>query len=186
MVPSADTVAHYWSLAAYLLVVAALCAFMLGVPYWLGGREWGRAKNEPFESGVVSVGGARMRLSAKFYLVAMFFVIFDVEALFLYAWAVSVREAGWAGFVEVVIFVSVLFAGLVYLWRIGALEWAPESRRRRAVAQAALNQAALNQATLYQANSQANAQAAAQASLSAGLSKNQSKSAAKDASKDVF
>ncbi|NPU93009.1 MAG: NAD(P)H-quinone oxidoreductase subunit 3 [Gammaproteobacteria bacterium] len=107
---------------------------MLFVPVWLGGRNWGRAKNDPFESGVVSVGGARMRLSAKFYLIAMFFVIFDVEALYLYAWAVCVREAGWTGFIEVSIFVAVLLVGLVYIWRLGALEWAPEARRRRAKA----------------------------------------------------
>ncbi len=79
------TLAHNWSFAIFLLGIAGLCAFMLGASYLLGGRDWGRAKNEPFESGVVSQGGARMRLSAKFYLVAMFFVIFDVEALFLYA-----------------------------------------------------------------------------------------------------
>ncbi|MDQ8037302.1 MAG: NADH-quinone oxidoreductase subunit A, partial [Pedobacter sp.] len=80
----------------------------------------------------VPQGGARMRLSAKFYLVAMLFVIFDVEALFLYAWAVSAREVGWMGFIEVTVFVLFLLAGLVYLWRIGALDWAPEARRRRA------------------------------------------------------
>jgi NADH-quinone oxidoreductase subunit A len=81
--------AHDWSLVAFVIGVVFLCVFMLTVPQLLGGRTKGRAKNEPFESGVVGVGGARMRLSAKFYLVAMFFVIFDVEALFLYAWAVS-------------------------------------------------------------------------------------------------
>ena len=127
------TIAHDWSFAVYLLGVGALCAFMLGASYFLGGRDWGRAKNEPFESGVVGVGSARMRLSAKFYLVAMFFVIFDVEALFLYAWAVSVRESGWAGFIEVTIFSVVLLAGLVYVWRLGALDWAPEGRRRKAL-----------------------------------------------------
>lgn len=104
---------------------------MLIVSYLTGGRNWGRAKNDPFESGVVSVGSAQIRFSAKFYLVAMFFVIFDVEALFLYAWAVSVRENGWIGFIEVTIFVSVLLAGLIYLWRLGALDWAPEARKRR-------------------------------------------------------
>ena len=73
-----------------------------------------------------------MRLPAKFYLVAMFFVIFDVEALYLYAWAVSVRESGWTGFIEATIFILILFAGLVYLWRVGALKWAPSMRRARA------------------------------------------------------
>jgi NADH-quinone oxidoreductase subunit A len=80
---------------------------------------------------VVSVGNARLRFSAKFYLTAMFFVIFDVEALFLYAWAVSVRESGWPGFIEAAIFILVLLAGLIYVWRIGALDWAPDSRRKK-------------------------------------------------------
>lgn len=144
MTPTAEAVAHNWSLAVYVLAVVGLCAIMLVLPHFLGGRDWGRAKEEPFESGIVSVGSARLRLSAKFYLIAMFFVIFDVEALFLYAWAVSVRETGWAGYVEVLIFVTVLLAGLVYLWRIGALEWAPESRRRRAKAAAQARAAALS------------------------------------------
>lgn len=109
---------------------------MLIVSFIAGGRDWGRAKNQPFESGVVSTGGAHVRFSAKFYLVAMFFVIFDVEAVFLYAWAVSVRESGWAGLIEVTIFVMVLLAGLVYLWRLGALDWAPEARKRRALKRA--------------------------------------------------
>jgi NADH-quinone oxidoreductase subunit A len=122
----------YWALAIFIVGVVGMCAFMLGIPVWLGGRDWGRAKNEPFESGVVPQGGARLRLSAKFYLVAMLFVIFDVEALFLYAWAVSAREVGWMGFIEVTVFVLFLLAGLLYLWRIGALDWAPEARRRRA------------------------------------------------------
>lgn len=119
-----------WSLGTYLFFVAFICLFMVGVPVWLGGRNWGRAKAEPFESGVVSQGGARLRLSAKFYLIAMFFVIFDVEALFIYAWAVSVKEAGWAGFAVVSFFIAELLLGLVYLARIGALDWAPAQRRR--------------------------------------------------------
>ena len=125
------TLAHNWSFGVFLLGVAGLCAFMLGASYLLGGRDWGRAKNDPFESGVVSQGGARLRLSAKFYLVAMFFVIFDVEALFLYAWAVSARENGWVGFIEVTIFIVVLLVGLIWLWRLGALDWAPAARKRR-------------------------------------------------------
>lgn len=115
---------------------------MLVVSYIAGGRDWGRAKNDPFESGVVSSGGAHIRFSAKFYLVAMFFVIFDVEALFLYAWAVSIRESGWPGFIEVTIFIVVLLIGLVYLWRLGALDWAPEGRKRRAARRLAAAQPA--------------------------------------------
>lgn len=126
-----ETLAHNWSIAVFVLVILAVCILMLAVSAFLGGRTHGRAKTDPFESGVVSVGGARMRLPAKFYLVAMFFVIFDVEALYLYAWAVSVRESGWAGFIEASIFIFILFAGLVYLWRVGALQWAPSMRRQR-------------------------------------------------------
>jgi NADH-quinone oxidoreductase subunit A len=99
--------------------------------FFLGGRARARAKHTPFESGIDSVGTARMRLSAKFYLVAMFFVIFDVEALYLYAWSVSVRESGWVGFIEAAIFILVLLAGLVYLVRIGALDWTPARSQRR-------------------------------------------------------
>jgi NADH-quinone oxidoreductase subunit A len=124
-------------MAAFASGVIFLLAFMLGIPWLLGGRSVGRAKNEPFESGVVSQGSARLRISAKFYLVAMFFVIFDAEALYLYAWAVSVRENGWLGFIEAFIFIAILLAGLFYLLRIGALDWAPAQRVRRAKRQQA-------------------------------------------------
>jgi len=127
-----ESLAHNWSFGIFLLAIVVICTLMLGISWFLGGRYRGRAKNEPFESGIVSAGGARLKFSAKFYLTAMFFVIFDVEALFLYAWAVSVRESGWAGFIEATIFIVVLLAGLVYVWRIGALEWAPEARRAKA------------------------------------------------------
>jgi len=133
MAAGATEAAGYWSFGIFLIGVVGMCAFMLAAPYFLGGRAWGRAKNEPFESGIVSQGGARLRVSAKFYLVAMFFVIFDVEALFLYAWAVSVRESGWMGFIEATIFIVVLLAGLIYLWRVGALDWSPAQRRQRKV-----------------------------------------------------
>ena len=131
MPDAVSTQPHNWALAAFLLGVLGLCAFMLLLSSILGSRAWGRSKNEPFESGIVSTGDTRLRFSAKFYLVAMLFVIFDVEALFLFAWAVSVRESGWAGFIEATLFIAILVAGLVYLWRIGALDWAPESRRKR-------------------------------------------------------
>lgn len=123
-------VLNLFSLAFYVVCVFGICMVMLSASWLLGGRTWGRAKNEPFESGVVGVGTARLRFSAKFYLVAMFFVIFDVEAVFLYAWAIALRQAGWAGFVEATIFIFVLIVSLVYLWRIGGLEWAPDARRR--------------------------------------------------------
>lgn len=133
MTSALDLLATHWAFSVFLALILVIIGAMLGISYFLGGRDWGRAKDEPFESGVVSAGGAQIRLSAKFYLVAMFFVIFDIEALFLYVWAVSMREVGWAGYIEAVIFITILLAGLVYLWRIGALDWSPEQRRRRLV-----------------------------------------------------
>ena len=131
MTSALHLLATHWAFSVFLALIFIIVCAMLGISWFLGGRDWGRAKNEPFESGVVSAGSAQLRLSAKFYLVAMFFVIFDIEALFLYVWAVSMREVGWAGYIEAVIFITILLAGLVYLWRIGALDWSPEQRRRR-------------------------------------------------------
>ena len=131
MPDAVTTMSHNWAFAVFLLGVFGLIAFMLGVSSLLGSKAWGRSKNEPFESGMLPTGSARLRLSAKFYLVSMLFVIFDVEALYLFAWAVSVRESGWAGLIEATVFIAILLAGLVYLWRIGALDWAPQGRRER-------------------------------------------------------
>ena len=119
-----------WSLALYIALVIGLCVVMLGLSWVLGERTpYTRATLEPFESGILHVGMARYRFSAKFYLMAMFFVIFDLEAVFVYAWAVSARESGWAGYVEMVVFLAILVAALAYLWRLGALEWAPRPRK---------------------------------------------------------
>ncbi|HEI8866466.1 NADH-quinone oxidoreductase subunit A [Serratia sp. AKBS12] len=131
MSTTTEVIAHHWALAVFLVMAIGLCGLMLLGAFFLGGRARARAKNTPFESGIDSVGTARMRLSAKFYLVAMFFVIFDVEALYLYAWSVAIRETGWVGFIEAAIFILVLLAGLVYLVRIGALDWTPSRSRRQ-------------------------------------------------------
>ncbi|MCX7014303.1 MAG: NADH-quinone oxidoreductase subunit A [Candidatus Sumerlaeota bacterium] len=99
---------------------------MIMVSFVLGARHSDRATGEPYESGIVSTGSARLRFPIHFYLVAMFFVIFDLEAVFLFAWAVAVRELGWAGFAEALVFIGVLVAALAYLWRLGALDWGPK------------------------------------------------------------
>ena len=103
---------------------------MLLLSHLLGGRRRDRATNEPFESGIVSVGSARFHVTIPFYLVAILFVIFDLEAVFLFAWAIALREAGWPGFIEVVVFITILIAALIYLWRIGALDWKLERPKR--------------------------------------------------------
>ncbi len=112
-----------WPLVVYFAAVVSLAAVMIGISYFLGQRHRERATGLPYESGVASTGTARMRFDIKFYLVAMFFVIFDVEAVFIFAWAVSVREAGWTGYVEILFFIGVLLVALFYLWKIGGLDW---------------------------------------------------------------
>ena len=123
--------AFNWSAIAFILAAIGLVVFMLVVPRLLGGRSQGSQKEEVFEAGVVGSGNARIRLSAKFYLVAIFFVIFDLEALYLYAYAVSVREASWLGFAAAAIFIGILIIGLIYELSLGAMNWAPADRRRK-------------------------------------------------------
>ena len=120
---------NFWPLAVYTILVGLLVMAMLSMSFVLGQRHHDRATGSPYESGILSEGSARVRFSAKFYMIAMFFVIFDLEAVFLFAWAVAVRETGWAGYAEVFLFIMVLLATLAYLWRVGALDWRQGSRR---------------------------------------------------------
>jgi len=123
--------APLWPLAVYIGAVVLMVAAVLALSWVLGERHRERATGAPYEGGIVSEGSARVRLSARFYLVAMFFVIFDLEAVFLFAWAISAREIGWAGYAEAAVFIGILLAALVYLWRVGALDWYTARRRTR-------------------------------------------------------
>ena len=120
-----------WPLVAYFAFVVVLVTVIIILSYLLGQRHFEPATGEPYEGGIVSEGSARVRFSVRYYLVAMFFVVFDLEAVFLFAWAGAARELGWAGYGEVVLFVGVLVAALIYLWKVGALDWAREPRRSR-------------------------------------------------------
>lgn len=112
------------TLGIYAAMVLGLCATMLGLSAALGGRtRLSRAGAEPYESGIVATGGARYRMSSRFYLMAMFFVIFDLEAAYVFVWAVSAREAGWTGYVEMLVFLALLLLALAWLWKRGALDW---------------------------------------------------------------
>ncbi len=120
----------------YVAAVMAVILVMLGFPAILGERHWKNparrndiATSVPYESGIRPTGSAKIRLPVQYYLVAMFFVIFDVEAVFLYAWAVAVPETGWLGFSEAAIFAAILLAALAYLWLIGALDWSMRFQR---------------------------------------------------------
>jgi NADH-quinone oxidoreductase subunit A len=112
-----------WPLALYGVATLLIVTIMVGFSYVLGERHKDRATDEPYESGMPLTGPARVRFDVKYYLIAMFFVVFDLEAVFLFAWAVSIRETGWAGYIEALIFVGILLTALVYLWRIRALDW---------------------------------------------------------------
>lgn len=112
-----------WPLVIYCLAVIALIALMLGLSYFLGQRRRDNATDEPYESGIISQGSARLRLSVSYYLVAILFIVFDLEAIYLFSWAIAFRETGLQGFIEAAVFIFILLAGLVYLWRLGALDW---------------------------------------------------------------
>lgn len=119
-----------WPIVVYFIAVLALVAGMLVLSHLLGQRHTERATGEPYESGIVSTGSARLRFSVKFYLVAMLFVIFDLEAAFIIAWAIAFRESGWTGYLGVLFFIAALVAALIYEWRLGALDWGQRPQGR--------------------------------------------------------
>lgn len=119
-----------WPLGVYFLLIMALAAAMLTLSYLLGQRHSETDTDLPYEGGLASTGSARMRFPAKFYMVAMLFVIFDLESVFIFAWAVAGRQLGWPGYIEMIVFVGILVIALIYLWRVGALDWAPPGEHR--------------------------------------------------------
>jgi NADH-quinone oxidoreductase subunit A len=126
----------HWPFGVYAVAVLLVTAAILVISYVLGPRHRQRTTGQPYESGSPPTGSARLRFSITFYLVAMFFVVFDVESIFLFAWAVAWHRLGWRGYIEVLIFVGFLLTALVYLWRLGALDWGTvqlqkDARRRR-------------------------------------------------------
>lgn len=120
-----------WPFVVYAIAVLGLVASMLVLSAFLGERHRERATGDPYESGMVPTGSARQRFSAQFYLIAMFFVIFDLEAVFIFAWAIAAREVGWPGYAGPFVFVGILAAALLYEWRQGALDWSAQGRSLR-------------------------------------------------------
>ncbi len=114
-----------WPLGLYFLIALVVAGSMIGLSFVLGERHSDRATGQPYESGIVSTGSARVRLSVKFYIVAMLFVIFDLEAVFIFAYAVAYEEVGWPGYAGMVVFVAILVVALIYEYRMGALDWEP-------------------------------------------------------------
>jgi NADH-quinone oxidoreductase subunit A len=144
--------AQYLPVLIQILIALAVAGGMIGASAVLGRRVKDRVKNSPYESGMKPVGSARERFSVKFYLVAMLFILFDIEAIFLYPWAVVYRDLvhldvdhglggflnGLFGFLEMLVFVFLVMCGFFYIWKKGVLNWAvedkdePEEEKKRA------------------------------------------------------
>jgi NADH-quinone oxidoreductase subunit A len=114
---------EYIPVLIMLFLAAATAVGMLVATTLIGPRKKFADKMEPFECGESPIVSPKQRFSVKFYLVALFFVIFDIEAVFVYPWAVLFKDLGMFGFVEMMIFIAILAIGLIYVWKRGALEW---------------------------------------------------------------
>ncbi|MGD0497403.1 MAG: NADH-quinone oxidoreductase subunit A [Bryobacteraceae bacterium] len=123
----------YFPVLLQAVIAMALATGLLGVSYLLGKRVRNRAKDMPYESGIQPTGTARERFSVKFYLVGMLFILFDIEAIFLYPWVVIYRDPGMArpAFVEMLVFVVFILSGFFYIWKKGALDWSGSDRTGR-------------------------------------------------------
>jgi NADH-quinone oxidoreductase subunit A len=113
----------YWPVLLQALIALAVAAGMIGISYILGKKIRNRVKDSPYECGITPTGTARERFSVKFYLVGMLFILFDIEAIFLYPWAVVYRELRLFAFFEMLLFVVLVLAGFFYIWKKGALDW---------------------------------------------------------------
>jgi NADH-quinone oxidoreductase subunit A len=115
----------YFPILVQVLIAMVLAAALITISYAFGKRVRNRVKDMPYESGIVPTGDARQRFSVKFYLVAMLFILFDIEAIFLYPWVVIYREPGLSKslFGEMLVFVILILSGFFYIWKKGALDW---------------------------------------------------------------
>src|SRR5580698_338324 len=118
----------YFPILVQAIIAMVLAAALITISYVFGQRVRNRVKDMPYESGIVPTGDARQRFSVKFYLVGMLFILFDIEAIFLYPWAVVYRELKMVAFVEMLVFVILILSGFFYIWKKGALDWAAEPR----------------------------------------------------------
>jgi len=145
-VGTSEQINQLWPIAAYFIILVLMLIFMLLLSHVLGPKTQSRAKNTPYESGVISVDNNKTRFTSHFFLYAIFFVIFDLETIFLFAWVIAFDEVGWLGFIEASIFIVILFVALIYVWRIGALSlkqrhlpFRPEQLRSNSLGHSQLN-----------------------------------------------
>ena len=119
----------FWPFLIYAAAVLLVAAVMIGLSWVLGERHRDKLTDEPYESGIPPTGNARLRFSSHFYLIAIFFVIFDLDAVFVLTWAISFRELGVAGYIGILIFIGILLVVLVYEIGIKALDFGPHGRK---------------------------------------------------------
>lgn len=122
------------TLGLYVLIATGLILLLLILSRFLGNRTSSEQKDQPYESAVLPTGDSRLKQPVPFYLVAIFFIIFDLEAVFVASWAVAYDLLGWAGFWQISFFIGILFLGLVYLWKMGGLDWGSTTERERIMA----------------------------------------------------
>jgi NADH-quinone oxidoreductase subunit A len=122
----------YYSLIIYTVAAVLLVGAMLMAAWWFGAKKTGPNKEMAYESGVIPTGSARLRLYIPFYLLAIFFIVFDVETAFIFTWAVVWDQLGLGGLIHITFFIVALLLGLIWLWLKGGLEWGPSKMRRTA------------------------------------------------------
>jgi NADH-quinone oxidoreductase subunit A len=125
--------ANYLPLLMHFLVAGALAGVIVLLSWIIGQRKPTRAKLSPYECGMAPIGDARERFSVKFYMVAMLFILFDVEAIFLYPWAVILKDLKMFGFWEMMVYLGIFLVGFFYVWKKGVLEWGVSAARRGGV-----------------------------------------------------
>ncbi len=119
----------FWPFLVYALAALGISVIMIALSYFLGERHKDKTTDEPYESGIPPTGSAHLRFSSHFYLIAMFFVIFDLDAAFIFAWVVSFRELGYSGYFVILIFILIFVAVLIYELGIGALNFGPDGKK---------------------------------------------------------
>ena len=118
------------SFALYSVIVLTVLGVLLVLTRWLGEQKPDLEKARPYECGVIPTGGARFRFPVPFYLVAVFFLIFDVETALIFSWAVAMKDLSWRGWLQISFFIIILLVSLIYLWKKGGLDWQPQLQRR--------------------------------------------------------
>ena len=117
------------SLSLYAGMAVVLIGVLLFLTWWLGEKKPGKEKLRPYECGIIPAGSARIPYPVPFYLVAIFFLVFDVEAVFIFAWAIAFHELGWTGWLQISFFIVILLLSLLYVWKKGGLDWKQTASR---------------------------------------------------------